>query len=376
MLLWRNTVEKYGAVAKGFHWLMAALIVGLLCLGLYMEDLGRSPLKLQLVFWHKSLGIAVLALVVLRILWRFLNVPPSSLPNHKPWEKILARIAHAALYAGMIGMPLSGWAMSSAKGYPVSVFGWFTLPGITPKNHDLGEFMGEVHEVTAWILIGAIALHAAGAIKHHVIDKDSTLRRMLPFGRIALAALLLTLAAGAARAQEPEEAPAWIIDPLASRLTFEGRQMGSPFTGSFSRFRGHIHFDPDNLAASHAEITIDMASVDTENPERDESIIDKDWFSVSSFPEARFETTSFEKGADGSYLAHGKLTIRDVTLPVDLPFTLETTQNEKGQTLAEVNGAVILKRLDFGIGQGEWKDTKSVGNDVTVTVSLHATRQE
>ncbi len=176
----KNTTESYGAVAKGLHWAMATIIIGVLGLGLYMSDLPPDPFKFQLYGLHKAFGVTVLGLVVLRLLWRLGNGVPTALPHHAQWEKFLARAAHYALYALMMIVPLSGWAMSSAGGHPVSFFGLFTLPALIGENPDLGRDIAEMHETLAWSLMGVVALHVAGALKHHFVDKDETLLRMLP----------------------------------------------------------------------------------------------------------------------------------------------------------------------------------------------------
>lgn len=176
----KNTVDSYGCLAQGFHWVIAILIVCLLGVGLYMADLDPAPFKFQLYGLHKAFGIVVLGLAALRLVWRLVNIVPASLPHHKAWERILARSAHYALYALMFAMPLSGWAMSSAGGHAVSLFGLFELPPLVAKDPEFGKEMAELHETLAWTLIGVIGLHVAGALKHHFIDKDETLRRMLP----------------------------------------------------------------------------------------------------------------------------------------------------------------------------------------------------
>lgn len=179
----RNTQDEYGAVAKGFHWAVALLVIGVICAGLYMVNLDLSPAKLQIYALHKSVGITILVLVALRLVWRFSNAHPAALPTHRPWEKILARIVHALLYLSLFLMPLSGWVMSSAKGFSVSVFDLFTLPDLVRPDEALAKQAVLVHKTVAYTLIVMIGLHLAGALKHHVIDRDKTLRRMLPFGR-------------------------------------------------------------------------------------------------------------------------------------------------------------------------------------------------
>lgn len=174
----KNTSTEYGILSKFFHWTIAFIMMGLLVVGFYMVSLEPAPFKFEVYSWHKSFGILVLILVVGRIFWKFSNSKLEHMATHKKWEKILAKITHLALYVGMIGMPLSGWAMSSAAGYPVKLFG-LTLPALVAENKALGSLMNQTHEILGYVLIGAILLHTAGAFKHHFIDRDSTLKRML-----------------------------------------------------------------------------------------------------------------------------------------------------------------------------------------------------
>lgn len=177
---WRNTVESYGGVAKSFHWVVAVLVICMLAMGLLMGGLENGPQKMQVYGLHKSIGVTILVLAALRLLWRLKNIHPAPLPNHKKLEKILASVIHGLLYVSLFLMPLSGWIMSSAKGFSVSVFGLFTLPDLVAPNKGLAEIAVGVHEIVAYTLIVMVGLHFAGAMKHHVIDRDSTLRRMLP----------------------------------------------------------------------------------------------------------------------------------------------------------------------------------------------------
>lgn len=184
-MLLRNTLDRFGVVHKGFHWVMALLVIGMIVLGLSMTRIDPpTPTMFQLYGLHKSIGITVLLLAVLRVLWRVTNIRPLSLPSHQRWEKILAEIVHGLLYLALLVMPLSGWLMSSAKGFSVSVFGWFTLPDLIKPSDDMAALMVTVHEVAAYTLIVMLGLHVAGALKHHLIDRDDTLRRMIPFGRL------------------------------------------------------------------------------------------------------------------------------------------------------------------------------------------------
>ncbi|MGZ9109183.1 MAG: YceI family protein [Micavibrio sp.] len=173
-------------------------------------------------------------------------------------------------------------------------------------------------------------------------------------------------------AQEPSNT-GWQIIAEESRLEFEGTQMGAPFKGSFGNFGGKIDFDPANLASSRADITIQMDSVDATSTDRNKYLRMADWLNVTKFPDAHFVTTGFEKGLDtNQYVARGNLTIRDTTLPVVLPFTLDITTTDSGETIAKMSGETTLNRLDFGVGQGQWQDVKTVANQVRLRVTLVA----
>ncbi|MDB5491356.1 MAG: Cytochrome [Micavibrio sp.] len=189
-----------------------------------------------------------------------------------------------------------------------------------------------------------------------------------------LLSLVFFCAAPALAATATPAAPSnWTIVRDASTLGFEGVQMGAPFQGHFSSFDGIIAFDPDNLPASKADITIETGSVDAGSDDRNKSLPSKDWFNTDSFPEAHFVTRSITMGLDqNQYVARGDLTIRNVTLPITLPFTLVITKSDSGESFAKMNGEAVINRLDYGVGQGEWTDTKSVENQVKIKVSLTA----
>lgn len=364
---WRNTSENYGVVAKSFHWVIALLVIGLLGVGLYMESLDPSPLMFKLSFWHKSFGIAVLALVVLRVLWRVTNTHPHSLPTHAGWEKVLAKVTHGLLYLALFAMPLSGWIMSSAKGFSVNVFGWFTLPDLVGESDQIASIARSIHGYAGYTLIVLIGLHFAGAIKHHVIDKDSTLRRMLPQVTMVVAVALALMIAPAVAS----DATVWTLQKDQSTIAIEGTQMGAPFKGGFKSFDGTIHFDADHLVASKADITIDIASFDSASKDRDGSVQGAEWFDSKTYPQAKFVTEKFEAGTDpNSFIAHGTLTIRDKSVPVQLPFTLVIDENGT----ATANGSVTINRIDYGVGAGQWSNPKDVGTDVKVTIHIVATK--
>lgn len=174
----KNTSTRFGLVAIIFHWVIAILIIGMLALGLYMVNLPISIQKLQYYRWHKEFGLLVLWLVILRLFWRISNVTPEL--TTLPWyERIAARLVHLAFYGFMLAMPITGWLLSSAAGLTPSFFGLFTVPTLIPPNEAQRQLFDITHEWLAYAFIATIALHIAAALKHHFIDKDNILRRMI-----------------------------------------------------------------------------------------------------------------------------------------------------------------------------------------------------
>jgi len=173
----KNTQERFGFMAILLHWIMAILIIALLILGLYMTTLPVGLQKLRLYGWHKELGVLALAFVIVRILWRISNITPKL--DLAKWEVIAARMTHFTFYLLMLALPLTGWMMSSAAGLPVSFFGLFVLPDLVSPNEALRIIFQETHEWLAYAMIALICLHVAAALKHHFINKDNILRRML-----------------------------------------------------------------------------------------------------------------------------------------------------------------------------------------------------
>ena len=176
----RMIVQRYTGAAISLHWLIALMILLSLAVGLYMVELKLSPAKLQLYSWHKWAGVTIFALVLVRCVWRLTHTPPP-LPADLPrWQQLVAETTHYVLYALMIAIPLTGWLMSSAKGFQTVYFGVLPIPDLITKNKELGETLNLVHRYLNYTLIAIIAAHIGAAIKHHFIDKDDVLRRMLP----------------------------------------------------------------------------------------------------------------------------------------------------------------------------------------------------
>ena len=180
-------------------------------------------------------------------------------------------------------------------------------------------------------------------------------------------------APAAAPATEPSPASAeagnWKMIPELSRITFTGTQTGDKFTGEFKRFSTVIQLDPNDLPNSHIEVTVDMASADAMDEQRNQALPGAEWFGVSQFPTAVFRSETIKRLDDGKYEADGKLTIKDATQDVVLPFTLDIDGDK-----ARAFGETSLMRTLFKVGTGEWEDGKWVGLDVMVTFDITATR--
>jgi cytochrome b561 len=178
---WRNSRSSYGAVAKFLHWGVVILIIVQYFLAEAAEELPDGPGKLDMITRHKSLGMLLLLLALARIGWKLANrgLPPP-VPMAKV-QRIAAAAGHGLLYLLLLAQPISGWMMSAAAGYPVSLFGLFEFPALVSENHDLHESLEEVHEVLFTVLAVVAVLHALAAVYHHFFVKDDTLRRMLPF---------------------------------------------------------------------------------------------------------------------------------------------------------------------------------------------------
>ncbi|SFP85024.1 cytochrome b [Variovorax sp. 770b2] len=176
---------RYGTVAIVLHWLLAAMIVGSLGVGLYMTGLPFSPQRIKLYNWHKWAGVTILLLSALRLLWRLANRPPpvpaqvlAAMPR---WQFAGLRASHALMYLLFFAVPLAGWAYTSALGIPVVWFGVLPLPDFVPVDKDLAEaILKPLHKGSAYTLAAVALLHTAAALKHHWIDRDGLLERMWP----------------------------------------------------------------------------------------------------------------------------------------------------------------------------------------------------
>lgn len=407
-----NSSLFYSFSHRYLHWTTALIVLGLLSVGYYMTSLEISETKLRFFMMHKSFGLLVLVLTSIRIVFLFRNPKIAPIASHRAWERFLAKSTHFLLYALLIGMPLSGWIMSSAGQFPISFFG---LPvfDLIDKNEKIFVSYRTIHEFGGLIFIGVIGLHMLGALKHHIVDQDNTLFRMIRRDVSWLSALFFVLAFGAlwflsafmafngvinkneplkitslankeiitrkelALVESPSfsggKLPLWVIDKNQSYLRFGAKQYGQIFEGNFL-FTGLIAFDPRDLKSSKVEIVIDISSINTGSEDRDQQAMAADWFNVEQFPEARFTANVFESLGSNKYIAKGELSIRDITHPLDLPFTLEIEENSF-EKVSKMSGEILLNRLDYGVGKGQWSSTEAIANEVKISIFVKATQK-
>jgi cytochrome b561/polyisoprenoid-binding protein YceI len=425
--------DRYSTVAIVLHWLIAAAIVFQVILAWRMD--GRTPQGFALVQLHKSVGITILLLSLLRLAWRLTHRPPPAPEGMAGWEKLLAKIAHVGLYVIMIGLPITGWIMVSASRIQVptllyGVIPWPHVPGVAdlaaPAKAAWRSFAGNGHEILAWATYVLVALHVAGALKHQLFSKDEpVLAHMAPGAKpgawfdprliaIVLAALAVIGAGYAVRPAPPaskplppsppaveeavpaevaaaapavetaaeaaETAPAaaepaqaepsvWKV-ASGSTLAFATSWSGSSIEGRFDRWSADIVFEPEALDRSKVSVSIDLASAVSGDEQRDESMRGEDWFDTARHAKATFTATRFEKTGENRYVAHGQLSLRGVSKPVRLPFTLKIEGDK-----ARVSGVTTLDRTAFGVGQGEWTSTDQIPAQVKVSINLTATRK-
>lgn len=171
---------RYTRTAMSLHWLIALMLFGMFGFGLYMVELPLSPQKLKFYSYHKWAGVTVFLLVLARLAWRITHRPPALPAGMPAWQVRAAKAGHHLLYLLMVIVPLSGWLMSSAKGFQTVWFGVLPLPDLLAKDEALGEALLLTHRLLNWFFMLVVAGHVAAALKHHFIDRDGLLSRMLP----------------------------------------------------------------------------------------------------------------------------------------------------------------------------------------------------
>lgn len=172
-----NTSQQWGWLSKILHWLTAVLIFVQIPLGFYAESLKLSPLKMDIFVWHKSLGMLVFLLLILRLLWRIKGTIPKPV-GASLIQQYLAQAAHYLLYGLMVLLPISGWITSSAASIPIKLFWLIPLPALVGPDDALKSLAAEVHEISVFVLLAVLILHIGAALHHHLLLRDNTLKRM------------------------------------------------------------------------------------------------------------------------------------------------------------------------------------------------------
>jgi cytochrome b561 len=179
----RNSVDSWGAPAKFFHWVIAALIFAQIALGLTAASWHLSPTKLNLFVWHKSIGMLVLALVVVRLLWRLANRAPALSADMPLWERRAAQLSHFLLYLIMVAMPITGWIVNAASNVPFRIFWIVPLPAIVGPDKATADLAALAHFSLFVLLVAVLVAHIGAALRHHFVKHNDILMRMLPGAR-------------------------------------------------------------------------------------------------------------------------------------------------------------------------------------------------
>ncbi len=442
--------QRYSRTAITLHWLLALLLAVQIGLGWQLEDV-PSARAFDTYQFHKSLGITILVLTLLRLGARLFMARPAPAAD-RGWAKRLSQLVHAGLYLFMLGVPISGWALVSTSDIQVPTMLWGVVPVPhlpLPKSfNDPAEF---AHEWLSWLGVALFVLHVAGAVRHHFILRDGLISRMLNVGAAPARAAMVTgialgvvLAAvglgrvmpiggsaasdavaavpasgavpaqakgaeqsvaaktGAAPVPEPEmddadaanaatpadadaadsagaqdsakqaekaAASAWQVAP-GGRLNFFAKWGETPINGRFGKWSATIRFGPDDLKNSRIRVTVNLASADTNDGQRDEALKGAEFFNVGANADAVFTSTDISSRGGNRYRARGNLSLRGVSRPVTLDFTLDIKGDE-----ARVSGGTTLNRLQFGVGQGQWNSTDQIAANVAVQFSFSARRQ-
>lgn len=394
---------RYTTVAITLHWLIALAIVGMIFGGWYMSDLpDGAPGQYFLYQMHKSIGITILLLTVARIIWRAMNPPPPLPEDMNGLEKTASHLVHVGFYGLMIVMPLTGWLYSSVSiklDVPTVLFGlisWPDVPFVSGLKTEAGSgVVNFIHSKLAWVALGLLALHVAGALKHEFSAEEGVLKRMLPglFGKTgkpaapargagtafgASAALFLTvtglpvlvgaLSGGTKAATKASFTPNWTIDYDASSISFSGIHDGNPYTGSFGDWDAAIDFDPASPENGRAEISVSTGSATASQKLYTDSLKSDEWFNIANFPLASVTVSSIAETPEG-FTATASLTLKGITVETPLDFTLDLTDNT-----ATMTGQAVFQRQPLDLGQASDPGADWVDEDVVVDVMVEASR--
>ena len=404
-----NTTRSYGTVAKSFHWLTVALVLTLWPLGWFAnwwpyDTQAAFDTKFTLFSLHKTLGIALFAVAILRVIWAIVQPHPRLLNGENRLESLAAQTVHWVLYGAIIALPITGWIEHAAStGYAPILWPFGQGLPFIPKDVPLSVAFAHMHVALTWVILGAVGFHVAGALKHALIDRDGIMARMAfsraeppeppqARGHGALPALLAagvfavaltlpflleedepaeTVAAEVTQpeasepAEEPATAPTWTLQEGTIALTIQ--QMGQPVTGEFTDLTATITYDPEAEGPQKgaAEVTIRIPSLQLGSVAAQAQ--GPDFFDAEAHPTATYAGPIVE-AEDGSLTLDGTLTVKDKSVSVPLPFTLQID----GDT-ATASGTTTVDRRDFQVGES-MTDENSLAFPVELTIEVEATR--
>lgn len=361
-------VPRYTDVAVLLHWAIALLILGLLAVGKYMTGLERDDgMRFVLTQWHKTFGITVLLLAVIRLAWRLGHSAPAMPPTDPAWQRAAAHVTHVLLYLLMFAIPLTGWAMASVSTLNVDtllfdVIPWPHLP--LPTGEALEHRFHTLHELAGNALILLFLLHAGAALKHHLINKDHVLVRMLPdwssrswWRKLAATSVAVAAFGTGVWLYADASRSAAVITAGAAEVGFVAGLSGDEVPGTFAEADVTASIDENDPASGTLEAVVLTASVSSPNPQVDGSIRDADWFDAEGFPEARFVADAIAAGTDADTLdVSGTLTIKDRPQAVTFPMALI---DEEGTRVARGEFTVDRRAFDLGLesqATDDWVD--------------------
>jgi cytochrome b561/polyisoprenoid-binding protein YceI len=372
-----DTSKRYHGIAIALHWLIAVLIIGMLAIGKLMISLDESdPQRFDLTQWHKSFGIVILALMVLRLLWRLGHRPPR-LPEHmKSWEVQVAGLTHVLLYLLIFLLPISGWIMVSASPLDLStvLFNRIPFPHLPffdslASKAGISALFADIHELAGSALILLLLAHIGAALRHQYVLHDDIMTRMSPkpgggqwaTGFTPLIGVVVFVIAGL------------IINgyginrslPLAagdSQVSFTFILQGNSTEGVFPESKVDLLLDIDNPNNSSLRAAVNTTGVTAGNSQIDSTLKGSDWFDINSFPQAIFESTQLLPTGEDQYSVSGTLQIRGISKELAFPMQLVFEETHKVAI-----GSFIINRLDFDLGKSSQPDDDTVGYGVEVS---------
>ncbi|WP_338240398.1 cytochrome b/b6 domain-containing protein [Aurantiacibacter hainanensis] len=421
-----SEAQRYSKGAIVLHWLIALALAGEIALGFAMPKDASGFAEYQL---HKSIGITILALSLVRLGWRFTHARPPRLEGG--FAGFLASAVHVGFYVFMIAMPLTGWAMVSTDSLnvPTILFGVVELPHL-PLADGWNDLAEESHEWLAWGGLALFVLHVAGALRHHFLMDDGLLARMTFDGKgdraiaaggaIVAVGLIVLFSVAQDRElaiEEPQEAvepaqtpelsssptseagedeiveeesepdeqteseaaeeteqevvepagppPSWAIQPGGS-LRFSVDNAGNALNGSFANWRGDIVMDPDAPETARISITVNLASATLGDATQDDMLKSGDFFNTSAFPQATWRSTSVRRVSGNRYEADGTLSLKGASRPQRITFTLNGSGNRRS-----VQGNASIDRNAFSVGTGS--SAENLAGTVRVSFTFDAT---